>query len=178
MPFKNFNQTIRIGSLNVGSFVTMFLTFRRFLLRVKHLRRKIIVFGSPQMVKEVVEGTNAGDIAGRKAAEDGIQRAFLEQGSPYGDRGNLQFNREKIRPEHTGRRSGLRAVLGVGVGKDLIGKRQVKIPELIDDVQSLSGNRARFAAVADKTGCEKLLVLRMGIRGINWLHAAPPQKIG
>ena len=82
---------------------------------------EVILTVHPNAGEEIIKSANAGGIAEREAAEDGIKGSFPEHAGPDSDGSHLQFQGKQIGTQHTGRKPGLRSKNRVAVPHNEIG---------------------------------------------------------
>src|SRR5690606_16417455 len=94
----------------------------------------VLALRGPQASEEVVEGTDAGNVARTKAAENGVKRNAVHLVDPFGD-ADLGTNEQEnqIRSEHGSRVARIRS-LGIVVREQHGGQvREVGDPQLGDE---------------------------------------------
>lgn len=62
--------------------------------------REIIFHRDPKPREKISKGSDTGSITNEEAGDDGVERIFLEDSSPFRIRNDFKFYRHKDRTEH------------------------------------------------------------------------------
>ena len=104
-----------------GSLLPFLFSFGRLQFGEPVFWGEVILSIHPNAGEEIIKSANAGGIAEREAAEDGIKGSFPEHAGPDSDGSHLQFQGKQIGTQHTGRKPGLRSKNRVAVPHNEIG---------------------------------------------------------
>ena len=148
-----------------GSLIAFLFAFGSFLyLREPVFRGKVVGVILPDAGKEIIKSTDAGGIAERETAEDGIKRSFLKHTAPDSDGSHFQFQGKQVGAQHAGREPGFWSKNRVAVLHNGIGLGKIKIPELHDIIPGAFREHKGIGIKVKELGYESILIGGMSAR--------------
>ena len=155
-PFKFFKKFLDGGLFNGRCLLPFFLWFLGFFLWGMHIWGEVVVTGKPEPGLEVVKSAGSRSIADSKAGKDGVEIVFLEVGSPFCIRSDLELHGKENGAEHVGRKPWLRAEIRIAVLHNGVYFGEVKVPEFLHDFpcgsrKGVSGIRIIFTELLQNT---------------------------